>query len=352
MNRIPQDTVRQTPAYGTLRDSMATALPVGERRDSGQAFSVWRILQSLPEGATPSQQDSAVQANLPVRERFLSDRPDTLGLPGIEARQTGATVADLPDFYRENFFSGNRFWQSEVSANTLGLEAEPLPYLLRRDDWVTGLLLVCFFFLMIVVSGGKRYFRQQFRNFFFPMRSADEYSVVETGSEKRYMTFLVFQTSLVFGLLFFDYVQDAVDVFTGRFSPHLLLGVYASVCLLYFGVKRLLYGFVNWIFFDKIQRVKWNRSTALVIVLEGTVLFPLALITVYFDMPLRTVAVCFLSLLACLKFLLFCKAFSIFFRDLHGFLHLIVYFCALEMMPLLVLWKILVYITDNLIIKL
>lgn len=351
MNRIPQDTLDRVPVDEMLRQTGTDSLSVDTAAPGRPSFSVWRILQSLPECATPVQQDSAVQANLPMRERFLSDRPDTLGIPGIEARSPYRTVADFPAFYCESFFSDSRFWQTEVSANTLGMEADLLPYMLRRDDWVTGVLLVCFFFLILVISNGKRYFQQQLKNFFFATRSADVFVAVETGSEKRHMAFLICQTSLVFGVLFFDYVLDTFDVFLGWLSPHLLLGVYAAVCLLYFGVKRLLYGFVNWIFFDRFRRMKWTRSNSLVLALEGTLLFPLALVTVYFDMPLRNVALCFLLGLACLKILLFYKAFVIFFRKIHGFLHLIVYFCALEIMPLLALWKMLMYITDNLIIK-
>ena len=45
-------------------------------------FNVKRIIESLPENATPSQQDSAVQANLPQRPSFRSTQPDTLNLPG------------------------------------------------------------------------------------------------------------------------------------------------------------------------------------------------------------------------------------------------------------------------------
>ena len=43
------------------------------------------------------------------------------------------------------------------------------------------------------------------------------------------------------------------------------------------------------------------------------------------------------------------KTFCIFFPKFHGFLHLIVYFCALEMLPLCGLWQALTYTNDILL---
>ena len=39
------------------------------------------------------------------------------------------------------------------------------------------------------------------------------------------------------------------------------------------------------------------------------------------------------------KILLFWKCFNNFFNKIHGFFHLILYFCALEILPDLILWK-------------
>ncbi len=351
MNSVPQDSVAYAVGHGpVVQEGTADTLPV-RKPDTGRPFSVYRILQSLPEGATPAQQDSAVQAHLPVRKRFFSNRPDTLGIPGIKAKVPYRKVEDLPLLYRKSFFENTTYYHAEVDGSSLGMTADPLPYMLRRDDWVTGILLICFFFLMVVISSGKRFFLLQFKHFFFATHDREQAFEMETGREKRYMVFLVFQTSLVLGLLFFDYTQGLPDFYPGRLSPHFLLGIEAAVCLLYFGVKRVLYGFMNWIFFDRFQRVKWMKTFLLLTGLEGTLLFPLALVMVYFDMPVHNVGLCFLSILLLVKILMLYKAFSIFFRKNHGLLHLIMYFCALELVPLTALWRILVYITDRLIIK-
>ena len=48
------------------------------------------------------------------------------------------------------------------------------------------------------------------------------------------------------------------------------------------------------------------------------------------------------------KILTFYKSFTIFFYQKGGFLQIILYFCALEMIPLMMLWSGLLVITENL----
>lgn len=351
MNRMPQDTLLPAaPRTAPLPADSAAAAPAAPS-SSAAGFSVSRILEALPADATPAQQDSAVQANLPARPRFLSQRPDTLGLPGLETRAPWPTLECLPVAYRESFFAGNVFYEAGGSAASLGMVAEPLPYTLRRDDGVTALLLLGFFFLIFVIASGRRFFRQPFKEFFFAPRRRAEAAVAETGSEKRHRAVLMLQTSLVLGLFFFDYAQESTDLFMGRLSPHVLLAVHAAVCLAYFGAKHLLYDFVNWIFFDKALRQEWIGAYRFLLTAEGTLFFPLALVTVYFDLPLNAVGWGLAVILLAAKLLLLGKTFSIFFRKIHGVLHLFVYFCALELMPLLALCKILVYITSQLTVK-
>ncbi len=51
----------------------------------------------------------------------------------------------------------------------------------------------------------------------------------------------------------------------------------------------------------------------------------------------------------CVKMLAFYKSYSIFFKRMGASLQIILYFCALELMPLMVLWGVL-FITDNYLI--
>lgn len=314
-------------------------------------FNVKRIIESLPENATPSQQDSAVQANLPQRPSFRSTQPDTLNLPGWNIPKSKTDYASLPLYYQENFFKKDSLYHPELPYNAQGMIGQPLPYQLRYDDWITGILLFCFFVMISIFSKSRKLILQMMQDFFFAKPEHSSTVTEETGREKRETIFLLFQTSLLISLFFFDYTQYTADLSIGSMSSHTLLAIYVGICLIYFAAKHILYRFINWIFFNKQQHKSWTRAYYFLLSTEGVLLFPLAMLTVYFNTSLEKTALIFLILLFIVKILLFYKYFSIFFPKFYGFLHLIVYFCALEILPTISAWQALLYTNDIFIIK-
>lgn len=316
---------------------------MGEKQFNPQA-----ILDALPEGVTPAQQDSAVQAHLPEREQVRSSRPDTLNLPGWDIPSSRCEEVDeLPRCYEETFFKASSYYHPEVAGTDRGMVSEPLPYLLRNDDGVTTTLLVCFIITMMIFARNKKIVSLQIRNFFFSRTDEESLFSVETGRERRNTLFLFFQTGVIIGLFFFKYTHTTQELFEERFFSIGLLGLYALLGWAYLWLKQLLYTFVNWVFFDKIKCRAWAKSYSFWVSAQGVVFFPLALIMVYFNMPLQKTGLCFLLLLFFHKSLLFYKCFRIFYPNFHGFLHLIVYFCALEIMPAVGLWQALIFTKDK-----
>lgn len=313
-------------------------------------FSVWRIAQSMPN-ATPQQLDSAIQANLPERETFRSERPDTLEIPGLHAKSPFPVLDDLPVCYKMGFFQHNKLLHPEVELHQSGYSGIPLPYQLWRDDWITSLVLMCFFMLVFIGNKIKSRFIPQFKDFFFPLRNK---SVVDDGEvtiERHADVILMLIMSMMGSLAFFIYTQSRMNFSMGQISPYMLIGLYIGLWIAYFIFKTLLSQFVNWIFFDKTSRKSWRKSNSFLISVESMLLFPVAIITVYFNLSL--VISCWIILLIGIitKSLLFYKTYQIFFGKFYGILHLFVYFCTLEMMPLLVTLKVLTLVTDELIVK-
>lgn len=88
-----------------------------------------------------------------------------------------------------------------------------------------------------------------------------------------------------------------------------------------------------------------------ILVGAGFLLFPLVLLAVYFDLNANTAKILIFIILGFTKIMLFYKCIRNFFNHFHGILHLILYFCTLEIIPLLFLWKGLIYINNILILK-
>ena len=339
---VRSDTLAGGADHGSVQDSLA-------QNAGHHGFSVWRIAQQMGE-CTPQQLDSAIQAHLPQRERVRSDRPDTLSIPGLPGHKPYESPDTLVS-YEEGFFKHNPLLHTELPYRSMGRSAVSVPYLLSRDDLVTTSLLLCFIILVYVVNRTRRQLAQQTKDFFFAPKEHNGLFAAETSIENRSRLFILFQLCLMGGLLAFAYAQYSLDFFLGQISPRMLLCIYVASFVVYFVMKRLLTSFVNWIFFPKSQQKLWSDSSSYLISVESLVFFPFALIFVYFNLPFEKSIWIFLILLLIIKIMYAFKTLKIFFPKSYGIFHLFAYLCALELMPMLALWRSLVFITDSLIVK-
>ena len=106
-------------------------------------------------------------------------------------------------------------------------------------------------------------------------------------------------------------------------------------------MKALLYKCVNWIFFEKKANEQWIVSQLFITGMLGVMLFPVVLLLAYFDLPIDKAVQYVITVIVVTKMLSFYKCYSIFFRRLEAFLQIILYFCTLELIPLLSLWGVL-----------
>lgn len=342
MNTLQPDSIQSIQ----LEEVSVQATPDSIRP---RKFSVYRIAQSMPN-ATPSQLDSAIQANLPPREHFLSTRPDTLNIPGLVGKSPYVSLDSL-SVYRQSFFAENSLFHPELEVRPTGYVAHPVPYRLWRDDWITGMVLLIFLMGAFILHRSRKFLHLQAKNFFFPSNEMQNASSVETclDPDASFLTTLLL--SMMGTVLLFGYMQYELDIFFEPWSPHIMLGVFVLGGLLFFFLKRTAYSLINWIFFDKQQRRFFNETYTFLSAVEAGLLFPVVLITVYLNFPLLYCILAALCLIILVKVLLAYKCFNIFFRNLLGSLHIIVYLCALEMVPLVIIWNILMRTVDILIVK-
>jgi hypothetical protein len=109
-----------------------------------------------------------------------------------------------------------------------------------------------------------------------------------------------------------------------------------------------LYTVVNLVFFDGKRNRQWIKSLLFIIALEGLLSMPAVIMGPYFDLPIHKVEIYFVIMLILVKLMTFYKCFIIFFRQNVVGLQIILYLCALEIVPLLALWEILDITANNL----
>ena len=145
-------------------------------------------------------------------------------------------------------------------------------------------------------------------------------------------------TCLTCALLYYLYTTHYVDDTFIFATEHTLLGVVFLVFVVYFFLKYVLYTVVNKILFGNGIHKKFLTSWIFMASMEGVFLFPALLLQAYFQFPVQNVAYYCFGVVFFIKLLTFYKSYIIFFSQKGLYMQNILYFCALEMVPLLSLW--------------
>ena len=313
---------------------------------AGSTLTPREVIESLPEDATPWQQDSAVQANFRVVNTNLSTRPDTLCLPGQE-RWTRPGRIKQPEEYIKTYFMNDTTFRPETGVNRPGIAGDPVPYTVRDDNTLSALLVVCFVIAMLAFAGTRRFIMMQARLFIRGSKNGgDDYS--ETSAEMRAQVYFVLLTCLLFAVLSFVYTLDNIaDTFILS-SQYQLIGIFFAVYAGCFALKMFAYWAVNTVFFGSRKSVRWLKTLLFVTSAEGAALFPIVLLVSFFDLSMQKAAAYVAFVIILVKMSLLIKSFVVFFKHKSFYLQIILYFCALEIIPLLGLWGVLANVVDYL----
>ena len=331
-----QDSIQtSTPVTGVLTDTVA--------KKPARPQTPYQVLRLLPKDATPAQQDSAIQAWFEPGEIHYSEQPDTLHLPGHDIPRDLKKV-DIPQYYRESFFSNDSLFHEELDGGRYGVAGDPLPYSMRHDDFVTGFLIGCFILVAFALSRTSDFFVQQCKNFFNSSKADTVMS--ETGNEIKFQILFVFITALLFALLYYFYARQYIAETYILDSEYVLFAIFAAITIGYFIMKTCLYTIVNNVFFDSKKNLQFIKSLLLITSLEGGAMFPLVLLLAYFQLSTQNAIIYSAILLTLVKLMTFYKSYIIFFKQKGLFLQIILYFCALEMTPLIVLWNALTVVAN------
>ena len=275
-----------------------------------------------------------------IGDTLSSQNTDTLSL--LQQKQISPAKADSDSLQLADLHA-----VQEVDS---GFEGTPIPYSPRTDDAIALTLLVCFFLSSIALARGKKFLSQQVKDFVLHRERTSIFDS-STAADVRYLLVLVLQTCVLSGITFLNYFHDTCPALMDHVSSLLLLGIYVGFCLAYFLLKWLLYMFLGWTFFDKNKTNIWLESYSALIYYVGFALFPFVLFLVYFDLSLTNLVIIGSIILIFTKILMFYKWIKLFFHQFSGLFLLILYFCALEIVPCLLLYQGMIQMNNILLIK-
>ena len=208
----------------------------------------------------------------------------------------------------------------------------PIPYCQRDDDTVVLIIVICTIMGLLALATVGNQILREIKSFIY---TRDYSFFFGNAIERTYKYVLCGQTALLLAL--------GIYLIDEEYTIWLYIGIFS----LYFIMRYILYYAINYFYFSAKQAQNWNHSLILITAVEGLFLFPLIVACVYFSLPIKIAFYSAIAIVVCAKLSLFYKANRMFFGTLSGLLQNILYFCMLEIGPLLLLREVLTGFIGN-----
>ena len=267
--------------------------------------------------------------------------------------QASANAADslgysLYGYLNQGFFSKDSLLcTTQAHSSSFGMPGTLVPYSLRSDNTISVILLVCFCLIIILGTHSYGLFTRQLKILFRAPRENSD-TVRETSGEVNVMMTFVTICSLLLGI-------SANLYFMELFNPHFLIDtnaiivfILSALFLFYFLVKWFFQIQINLVFFGGKKNIQFMKSQVFMTACCSILLYPIVMLLVYFDLSIKSAVFYFCIIGISYEILTFYKSWIIFFRQKGLFLQNILYFCALEIIPILTFVSAMVMIVNRL----
>ena len=246
----------------------------------------------------------------------------------------GSLGIDLPAMLENTYFSQrDSLLPTGLPYRSMGVVGTPVPYTVRADNTLTILLLLCFVLFIVSLAHSKHFLLKQLKGFFWFTQPANAGS--EGSGELRFMTFLSLVNVLVLSISSYLLATNSVSQPIVARAGVTFVAILFAAFTAYFFLKWMVGTLVNTVFFGVKKNLQWIILQLQVAALQGVLLFPMLALQIYFDFSGKSaiIYICFVLFLN--KILTFYKTFQIFFQGNGLYLQTFLYFCALEIAPLL-----------------
>lgn len=208
----------------------------------------------------------------------------------------------------------------------------------KNDIFVVVAIMLCTMLTTIAIANAKDVLWKQIKEF---STNRDVSSIFETASieNSSYLSLLTTQFFLSSGIISYYLLYNTNSDLVVEYSSWQIILFVGAIFLIYFIAKVTIYSYIGWIFFRGNVIDTWFKSYYTIIHALSIFLLPFLFATIYLNLSVNTVLFISSALLLLSKVLILYKLFNLFFRNIYTTLPLFLYFCALEIVPLLLLYK-------------
>ena len=206
------------------------------------------------------------------------------------------------------------------------------------NTWSVLVMLLMLGILLLLLMKNYDFLKYKFKDFMTNERRFSNAAMMPDASELPLTLLLIIVSCGCFGFIFHDMFAGIPLLNRWLHEPYQLYGMIFALVLLFVLAKAFLYRVVNWVFFPRAKNQKWMASYFFLTAMTSFVVFVIAALYVFVNISYVEVAICLLVLLILYEFLLFYKLNANFQAKKYGQVLIFLYFCAVEIVPLLAIW--------------
>ena len=219
----------------------------------------------------------------------------------------------------------------------IGFEATPRPHTPVHNSSIALLLITGFLLIAIFYHRGIKYLIQAFSNI---TEVKDRHSIFTniTVNETQLRFALLFQTFITEGIALFFLINNFWEIQSENSLSLAIIFCCLSAAVFYW-IQMFIYHLLGFVFSDPARTRQCVESFSSVNSLLGLVLFPVVLCMIYIPACTSTMllitGICYILS----RIIFIYKGIKIFLSDIYGLVYIILYLCAVEIVPLLLFYK-------------
>lgn len=214
----------------------------------------------------------------------------------------------------------------------------PAPYNMLNDDIIMSLFILNFIGISyVLLMNGASLFERLKCAFYYENKAVPFND--RTHTTKICNLLLYSQTIFYCSILTTGYLQHKNLLATGN-KQTLYIAIFASAILIALLLKRIMHDIINHILFNNKDAAEWRSSYLFTIKIAGFALFP-AIIVILFvpEIPFFYVEIYSILILIAYIYTITNSLIRIIFYEKRNYLDIFLYLCALEFLPIALVWK-------------
>ena len=227
-----------------------------------------------------------------------------------------------------------------------GIEGTPRPVGYGENSWLSSIIVA----MLVIIALNINHCRQLFKNFrhnLLGIRQRANAFDNKTTNELRTLFIIILLLCMSEGILLFSWGTSSglVKEGVGALPMTMLL---AAVSMGYYLWQLTLYKVIGYAFADREATRHWISGFNSSQVLLSMLLIVPALMALFYSGMTKTMLVLSVLCYILARILFICKGFRIFFTNFGSLLYFILYLCAVEIIPILILRRLSIFLLRDL----